>query len=147
MTNTTIGQRLKKLRGKRTQNEVSIKLGLSRGRYAHYENDRVEPDIPTIKKLATFYNVSTDYLLGYEDMDDTYEVTVAGKEVNLSSEEYLVFEEIKKHPIMFNDLQTNTEKKVKELIRMWEYTKKVREDYEAELDPDDDGMDPLPERD
>ncbi|EZH67934.1 hypothetical protein DH09_08440 [Bacillaceae bacterium JMAK1] len=141
-----MGQRLKDLRGKRTQNEVSIKLGLSRGRYAHYENDRVEPDIPTIKKLASFYNVTTDFLLGYEDLD-SHEVVVAGKEVKLSTEEYQVFEEIKKHPIMFNDLQTNTEKKVKELIRMWEYTKKVRDDYEAELDPDDDGMGPLPDRD
>lgn len=65
MTNgRTLGERLKLLRGKRTQEEVSKLIGLSRARYSHYENNRVEPDTEILKRLADFYNVSIDYLLG-----------------------------------------------------------------------------------
>lgn len=59
-----LGQRLKKLRGKRTQEEVAKHIGISRARYAHYENERSEPDIETLQKLADYFNVSIDFLLG-----------------------------------------------------------------------------------
>lgn len=62
----TLGARLKILRGKKTQEEVSNSLGLSRARYSHYENDRVEPDNEILKKLAEYYKVTTDYLLGID---------------------------------------------------------------------------------
>jgi repressor LexA len=61
---TLIGERLKKLRGKRTQEEISKKIGISRARYSHYENNHVQPDNDLIIKLAEFYEVTTDYLLG-----------------------------------------------------------------------------------
>ncbi|MHC8517039.1 helix-turn-helix domain-containing protein [Sporosarcina sp. ITBMC105] len=62
-----LGSRLKKLRGKMTQEEVSKRLGLSRARYSHYENDRVEPDTELLKKIADFFEVTTDYLIGQSD--------------------------------------------------------------------------------
>ncbi|MCP3741430.1 helix-turn-helix domain-containing protein [Rossellomorea sp. BNER] len=57
-------KRLKKLRGKTTQEEIAGKLGISRARYSHYENGRSEPDTETLNKLADIFNVSIDYLLG-----------------------------------------------------------------------------------
>lgn len=60
----TLGARLKVLRGTKTQEEVANNLGLSRARYSHYENNRVEPDNETLSKLAEYYKVTTDYLLG-----------------------------------------------------------------------------------
>ncbi|EIJ79173.1 immunity repressor protein [Bacillus methanolicus PB1] len=62
-----IGDRLKKLRGKRSQEEIAQKIGISRARLSHYETGRSEPDSETLKKLADFYGVSTDYLLGSEN--------------------------------------------------------------------------------
>lgn len=62
----SLGERLKLLRGTRTQDEVSKLVGLSRARYSHYENNRVEPDTDILKRLAEFYNVSIDYLLDNE---------------------------------------------------------------------------------
>lgn len=59
-----LGIRLKQLRGKRTQEEISKSMGLSRARYSHYENNRVEPDMDTLRKIADFYGVTLDYLLG-----------------------------------------------------------------------------------
>ncbi len=60
----TLGDRLKLLRGKRTQEDVSKTLGLSRARYSHYENNRVEPDTEILNRMADYFNVSVDYLLG-----------------------------------------------------------------------------------
>lgn len=73
-----LGDHLKKLRGKRTQEEVAKLLGISRARYSHYENGVRQPDFNTLEQLANFYNVSTDYLLGRsskEDKDSLPELT------------------------------------------------------------------------
>ena len=61
-----IGDKLKKLRqGKKlTQTEFADKIGISRGTYAHYEINKRHPDYQTLIKIAEFFDVSTDYLLG-----------------------------------------------------------------------------------
>lgn len=69
----SLGERLKSLRGSRTQEDVSKQIGLSRARYSHYENNRVEPDTAILKKLSEFYNVSTDFLLGLTDQKKSQE--------------------------------------------------------------------------
>lgn len=58
------GEKLKQLRGKKTQDEVAKSIGISRARYSHYENERTEPDIELIQRIAEYYKVTTDYLLG-----------------------------------------------------------------------------------
>jgi HTH-type transcriptional regulator, competence development regulator len=60
-------KRLKNLRGKTTQEEVAGRIGISRARYSHYENGRSEPDTDILNKLADYYDVSVDYLLGRTD--------------------------------------------------------------------------------
>lgn len=66
---TVLGVRLKELRRKKgiNQEHVAIDLGISRARYSHYENNHVEPDAEMLRKLATYYNVTIDYLLGNSD--------------------------------------------------------------------------------
>lgn len=60
-----ISQRLKELRGKKTQNEVADAIdGLSREKLSHYETGRTEPDLEMLVKFANYYKVSTEYLLG-----------------------------------------------------------------------------------
>ena len=59
-----IGKHLKKLRGDKTQEEVAKDLGLSRARYAHYEQGRSEPNLELIEKFANYFRVTSDYLLG-----------------------------------------------------------------------------------
>ncbi|WP_408011607.1 helix-turn-helix domain-containing protein [Pseudalkalibacillus sp. A8] len=63
-----MGSRLKKLRGKKTQEEIAGKLGISRARYSHYENNRVEPDSELLGRIADIFGVTTDYLLGRTDI-------------------------------------------------------------------------------
>ncbi|MFD9627702.1 helix-turn-helix domain-containing protein [Peribacillus muralis] len=69
-----IGNKLKILRGKRTQEEVALKIGVSRARYSHYENGRSEPDMEILQKMADHYSVSTDYLLGRTDIPNDNKV-------------------------------------------------------------------------
>lgn len=58
------GERLKKLRGKRSQEEVAEKVGISRARLSHYETERSQPDYDTLSRLADYYGVTIDYILG-----------------------------------------------------------------------------------
>lgn len=62
----SLGQRLKneRLNKGMTQTEAAKALGISNVVLNRYEKNERLPDIETIRKLAGFYNVSCDYLLG-----------------------------------------------------------------------------------
>ncbi len=63
-------QRLKQLRLENdlTQESLAQRLPINRGTYAHYELGKRQPDLETLIRIAVFYNVSTDYLLGLTDL-------------------------------------------------------------------------------
>ena len=48
------------------QEELAGKIGVSRSALSLYEIDRREPDLETVKKIASLFGVTTDYLLGAE---------------------------------------------------------------------------------
>ena len=64
--------RLKELRQEKniTQGKLAEKLGLSRSTIAMYETGGSEPDLETLKNIASFFNVSIDYLMGREQNVD-----------------------------------------------------------------------------
>lgn len=47
-----------------TQKEVALELKIDRSQIASYETGRTQPDIETLGKLADFYGVSVDWLIG-----------------------------------------------------------------------------------
>lgn len=57
-----IGKKLKELRlnEKLTQEELAVKLNISRVNYTRYETDKVRPDFETLIKIADFYDISLD---------------------------------------------------------------------------------------
>ncbi len=57
---------LKELRKNRklTQEKLAKSLGLSRSTIAMYETNGSEPDIETLKKIASFFNITVDKLIG-----------------------------------------------------------------------------------
>ena len=61
-------ERLRSLRERRglSQGEAAKQMGIVRTTYSNYEAGNREPDNETLKKIATFFEVSTDYLLGNE---------------------------------------------------------------------------------
>ncbi len=62
-------KRLKDLREDKdlTQSQIAQLIGTSQSYYAQYENGRRELPIRHLVKLAKFYGVSTDYILGLTD--------------------------------------------------------------------------------
>ena len=56
---------LKKLREEKglTQSELGKELGISPSTVGMYEQGRRVPDVPILKKMSAFFNVSIDYLL------------------------------------------------------------------------------------
>ena len=61
--------RLRELREnkKLTKKETAEKIGISERAYLTYEYGEREPKLDTLQKLADFYGVTTDYLLGRPD--------------------------------------------------------------------------------
>ena len=60
------GKNLKYLRAINniTQEELGKNLGFAKTTVAGWENERCQPDINTLIKIAKFFNVSVDVLLG-----------------------------------------------------------------------------------
>jgi len=63
-----IGERLRKLRKANhlTQEQVAAYLKVAKSTVSQYENNVNEPDIDTIVRLADWYGVTLDHLLGRE---------------------------------------------------------------------------------
>lgn len=59
-------QRLVELRKEKKLSQYALadELGFSRGKLANYEQGSREPDFETLTKIASYFNVTTDYLLG-----------------------------------------------------------------------------------
>lgn len=68
----TLGETLKKLRKSRSlrQADLAHELNLSRSQINNYENGFSEPDLTTLFRLASFFNVSLDALTGCTDATD-----------------------------------------------------------------------------
>lgn len=66
--------RLKYLREKSglSQEDLAKKLSCTQQTIGSYENGRTQPDIDTLLKLATIFNTSVDYLIGYTDIKTPY---------------------------------------------------------------------------
>lgn len=99
-----LGNRLKALRIERrkTQEDMAKLLGITRQAYGKYEIGKADPDNETLKKLAEYFNVSTDYLLGRTNVKD-------------------------KGEMYFFDKENWTEQEMKEAIEYIEFRRKMKE--------------------
>lgn len=73
----SFGKRLKKLRSDKeiTQLQLSEILDTAKSNISKYEADTIEPNISMLGKLAKYFNVSIDYLLGVTDVMLPYGIT------------------------------------------------------------------------
>lgn len=98
------GNRIKKLREEKQmkQDELAKILSISPSAIGMYERDEREPNDEITLKLAEYFNVTTDYLLGKTDIRNT------GKQIDnvlneamigMSKEEYEALNETQKKQI------------------------------------------------
>ncbi|WP_242313926.1 helix-turn-helix transcriptional regulator [Bacillus cereus group sp. BfR-BA-01355] len=99
------GTRLHTLRKERKlrQEDMAKQLGIARTTYAMYEQGNREPDYNTLIKLATFFEVSIDYLLG---------TTKIRQVTDLQDPELYQW---------FKDIKNATPQKREELKKFWEF--------------------------
>jgi DNA-binding XRE family transcriptional regulator len=66
---TKFGERFKQLREEAnlTMEQLAVSLGTKKQTISRYENNQREPEYATLIKIARFFKVSTDYLLGLKD--------------------------------------------------------------------------------
>lgn len=64
-----VAERLKFLRSERNigQNTLAKDLGLSNASISYWENAKQEPSAQAVYKLAAYFGVSADYILGLSD--------------------------------------------------------------------------------
>lgn len=113
-----LSTRLKMLRvqQRKTQQEMADFLGISRQGYAKYENNLGEPDNSTLAKLADFFEVSTDYLLGRTDIPA---LTPQEKD----EAEFQAFANNPELNVFYKELPQSQEEAVERLREIWEIIK------------------------
>ena len=79
----TFGEKLKEARrdAKMSQEELAVKIGVSRSAIAKWETDKGLPDIQNLKTIAAVLDVSLDYLL---DDGNKLELSVTREAIDLS---------------------------------------------------------------
>lgn len=70
----TFSERLKELRKQHnvTQKHVAIQIGMSERNYQDLEYGKFNPNHESLLKLADYFNVSLDYLVGRSDDNKRY---------------------------------------------------------------------------
>lgn len=74
----TLGSRMRALRLENglTQGELSKVINVSTASISSYEKDNATPELQSIHKLADYFEVSADYLLGRSDIRNPYQPKV-----------------------------------------------------------------------
>ena len=95
----TLGKTIRELREslKLSQKELAERIGVSNVVLSRYELDDRKPDFDTLEKIADFFNVTIDYLLGRSDIKNPEEITYAG----IKNDEYAALTPYQKEVVDF----------------------------------------------
>lgn len=121
-------ERLKVLRENRPLQKVADSLGISRASLGYYESGERKPDAEILFKIAEYYNVSCDYLLGRTEAKTTdSNIQMINSKTGLTEEsiaKLIKYNEIKK--VIKNVLNSGEEYNIEQLNAM--------HSFELELD-------------
>ena len=112
--------RLKKLRNARqvTQQELADYLNVTRPTIAGYETKGKEPDYNTISMIASYFNVSIDYLLSGREFPDSLNPSPSTTEFERLYDDYTLLNPEAKSavPILIERLQKMEESDMNRLL-------------------------------
>ena len=83
-----------------SQQKLAKILGYGYTAIANYESGRNQPSIPDLKKIASIFNVSMDYLLGVNDIRHPYVIDDDTAEFNEFRRYYALLNEESKDELM-----------------------------------------------
>ena len=94
-------ERLKSLRAEKgiSQSTLSDYMGVTQQAIAKWETDKATPDPDALKKLASFFHVSVDYLVGKSDAKNSAEeklplILKVLSEMNLNEKQKKAYEKL-----------------------------------------------------
>lgn len=119
----SFSERLKNLRNDKglLQRELAEQLNLSRVAVTQYENGNRSPDQETLKKLANFFNVTIDFLLGESDIQNPYQNDTIHKAVEEDPELLEFYEEMKDRDnlkLLFKQTKDMDDKDIRQILRI-----------------------------
>lgn len=98
---------------KLTQKELAARLNIGRGALSLYEIGQREPDLDTLMRMADYFRVSTDYLLGRDAPADAPPLPAAYNEI------ITAWEKEKRTPSEMREI-LKMDKGYFELLRQWQ---------------------------
>ena len=116
-----LGTRLKALRNERklTQKQLAEKINVTHVSISGYESGNRTPDTDTLQRIADFFEVSTDYLLGRTD-------NLAISQEDKDEAEFQAFANDPELKRWYRELPKSKEEDLRMLRSMWEVIKKKR---------------------
>lgn len=117
-TNMEFSTRLTSLRKEKKllQADVANKVGIARATYGAYEQGSRQPDFDTLEKLADFFGVSLDYLLGRTNISA---LTPQEKD----EADFQAFANDPELNVFYKELPESDEEAVRKLRNIWEIIK------------------------
>lgn len=103
------GDKLKNLRISKnlSQDDLGEILGVRKSSISNWENNKATPTYETLTKLAEYFNVTTDYLLGFnqDDLDKIAKLKSACQEAGLMTGQDFTLEEFEKAMMIVETLR------------------------------------------
>lgn len=98
------------------QADLANKIGIARATYGAYEQGTRQPDFDTLEKIADYFEVSTDYLLGRTD-------TPALTDQEQDEKEFQAFINDPDLGLWYKELPKSDEDELRKLRMIWEMIK------------------------
>ncbi|MFG3611277.1 helix-turn-helix domain-containing protein [Rummeliibacillus stabekisii] len=115
---SSLGMRIKKLREQNniSQKDFAKKIDVSNVVLSRYESDERKPDYDTLEKIADYYDVSIDYLLGRSE-------SPTPSLIDKDDEEFQAFANDPSLQKWYKELPKSKEEDLRKLRKMWEILK------------------------
>ncbi|WP_312097162.1 helix-turn-helix transcriptional regulator [Niallia sp.] len=115
-------ERLRYLRksAKISQQTLGDAMNVTKVSISGYETGNRKPDTDTLQKLADYFEVSTDYLLGRSETKET-RATYHTTKNEITIEEAALLTQLQKYPTLYDHLINDPEKTVLQLYRLWSF--------------------------
>ncbi|WP_368901500.1 helix-turn-helix domain-containing protein [Oceanobacillus oncorhynchi] len=103
-----------------SQEEVAKKLNVSASGYGYYEQGRNEPSLETLYKIAEFFQVSIDYLLGKIDTPQHPVYYSVSDDLALNESELRAIQRMKELKLL-EKIGENPMENAEHLSRFWDF--------------------------
>lgn len=99
-----IGSRIKNLRYKLglSQKELGDIIGVTKASISGYEHSTRNPSYKKLNRLADFFGVTSDYLLGRESL-----VVCEDDKININDEDAKIINSMKTFPSLYDNIKEN----------------------------------------